>query len=848
MGNKKSDLAEDVSTASQSASAASKTLIIAEKPSVARDIVSALTGKFSQEKGYWESENYIVSHAIGHLLTIAEPAEIDEKFKGWSIKTLPILPEHYLLKPISAGESQLKILKKLILRKDVKEIINACDAGREGELIFRYIFEYIQSTAKKNTLAEKKLRRLWLQSMTKQSIVDSFKKLRNDEEMLPLANAARSRSEADWVIGINSSRGLTVFNSRMGGFQVTPCGRVQTPTLSMIVKREKDINAFKPHTYFIAVGEFENDSKKFHAKWSDPKFKKDPQDHYNEKKADRIFDKEKVEEIVKKCAGQPAIVEEEKKKTTEKSPQLYDLTSLQREGNMRFGFSAKQTLAITQTLYERHKLITYPRTDAKYLPNDYLAETPSVMQTIAETKNQDLLNLKPFLQKALKENYIKFDPRIFDDKKISDHHAIIPTKKAPGKLDEAQLKVYRMILERFLAVFFPAAQYDKVNRKFTVQDEVFRSEGKVLVVPGWRAIYGKQKDENLLESLNLSSPTKCTKVEKEEHTTKPPARYNEASLLSAMESAGKQMEEEALRDAMRDRGLGTPATRAAIIEKLKADRYIVKEDRDLIPTTKATELFSLINAMKINELNSPELTGQWEHKLSLIEKGELSRKEFMNEINKNTETIVSQIKNYNEDEHKVEASFSPINGVKFYEYLTRYANEDKSIVIKKIIGGRLMTSDEVYELITKKRIGPFENFRSKKGRSFPASIVLDDENKVKLVFLNQEEDDEEFDYSKAELVGHFFADGSEVYKTLTAYVTKSYLQKEGTGFRLSRVILGKEISDENIKKMINGEKSDLIQGFRSSRTNRLFDAWLELTETGKMRFSFPPRKSAKKKP
>ena len=842
MGNTKNDLSGDKAVAE-------KTLIIAEKPSVARDIVSALTGKFSQEKGYWENDHYVVSHAVGHLLTIAEPAEIDEKFKGWSIKTLPILPKNYLLKPISSGESQLKILKKLILRKDVKEIINACDAGREGELIFRYIFDYIKNTSKKNAdeLAEKKLSRLWLQSMTKQSIVDSFKKLRKDEEMIPLANAARSRSEADWVIGINSSRGLTVFNSRMGGFQLTPCGRVQTPTLSMIVKREKDIKAFQPHPYWVVVGEFENDSKKFSAKWNDQQFKKDPQDHYNEKKADRIFDKEKVEEIIKKCTNQQAIVEEEKKKTTEKSPQLYDLTSLQREGNMRFGFSAKQTLAITQTLYERHKLITYPRTDAKYLPNDYLAQTPSVMETIAETKNEELSNLKPFLKQAVKENYIKFDPRIFDDKKITDHHAIIPTKKTPGKLDEAQLKIYRMITERFLAVFFPPAQYDKVNRKFTVQDEVFKSEGKVLIVPGWRAIYGKQKDENLLESLDLSKPTKCVKVEKEELVTKPPARYNEASLLGAMESAGKQIEEETLRDAMRDRGLGTPATRAAIIEKLKADRYIVKEDRDLIPTTKATELFSLIDAMKINELNSPELTGQWEYKLSLVEKGELSRDDFMNEINENTKTIVSHIKDYNEDEHKVEASFSPIDGVKFYEYLTRYANEDKSIVIKKIIGGRLISDEEVHELITKKRIGPFENFRSKKGRSFPASIVLGEDNKVKLVFLNEDEDEEDFDYSKAELIGHFFADGSEVYKTLTAYVTKSYLQKEGTGFRLSRVILGKEISDENIKNMINGKKSELIQGFRSSRTNRLFDAWLELTEKGKMRFSFPPRKSAKKK-
>lgn len=819
-----------------------KTLVIAEKPSVARDFIKYLKDDFSKENGYWEGSRYIISHAVGHLLTIAEPAQIDEKFKSWSIKTLPIIPEKYVLKPIPSNENQLKILKKLSLRKDVTKIINACDAGREGELIFRYFIEHVQNTPKnKQNLETKKLYRIWLQSMTKQAIIDSFEKLRQNEEMMPLADAARSRSEADWLIGINSSRGLTVFNSRMGGFQLTPSGRVQTPTLSMIVKREMEIKSFSSKVFWTITATFKNKDATFLAKWVDQNFKKDPKDIYKEKRADRIFDEKKVDIIIKNVTGEIAEIEEKKKTVKENPPQLYDLTSLQREANNRFGFSAKQTLGLTQSLYERHKVVSYPRTDARYLPNDYLPNTSLVMKAISETKNQNLHYLAPFVEQALSKNYITPNPRIFDDKKVSDHHAIIPTIKTPGKLDDAELKIYRMITERFLAAFFPAAQYDKVDQKFYVKEELFKNEGKVLTVPGWRAIYGKEKDQNFLEQLDLDHPTKCLEAEKSLQQTTPPARYTEATLLSSMESAGKKIEDEALREAMRTRGLGTPATRAAIIEKLISDRYMVKEDKELVPTTKAIELFSLIDAMQITELNSPELTGQWEYKLSLIEKGEIKRENFMKEINENAKAIIEQIKNYDEEANKKEVSFSPINGQKIYEHLTRYDNEDKSIVIKKIIGGRMISSEEVKELLIKRKIGPFENFRSKKGKSFGASIILNEENKVKLVFLNQAED-ENFDYKKAEVIGHFFVDGSEVYKTLTAYVSKSYLEKEGTGFRLSRIILGKEISEENIKRMIAGEKSELIKEFRSARTNKLFDAWLEINEKGQMRFSFPPRK------
>lgn len=812
-----------------------KILVIAEKPSVAADFTKVLPDKFKKEKNYYEGENYIISYAVGHLLTIAEPNEIDPKFKGWSLKNLPIIPESFPLKPIEKSKTQLNVLAKLIRKKEVTQIINACDAGREGELIFRYIMDYVQLKRKVN----KPLKRLWLQSMTAGAIKKAFEDLKADEELLSLADAAKSRSEADWLIGINGSRGLTAYNSKMGGFFLTPCGRVQTPTLSMIVEREKLRENFKSEIYYNLMADFSCDKDEYQGKWFDPGFSKDPKNSH--KTADRIWDFNKASEIEKKCKGKEAKVTESSKPSSQRSPLLYDLTSLQREANSRFGYSAKMTLGIAQSLYEKYKLLTYPRTSSRHLPEDYIPSVKSVLETLKAG------DYSIFASEALNKNYVKADKRIFDNKKISDHFAIIPTTtKAPKKLPDRESKIYEMVVQRFLAVFFPPAKFLNTLRISMVEGESFKTEGKVLVEAGWKAIYKQSEQEKTLSPLKKDKRVLADKIEILEDETKPPARFSESTLLSAMESAGKLVEDEELRDALKERGLGTPATRAAIIEKLVYDRYVVREDKALVPTSKAFDLLDLISVMKIDNLKSPKLTGDWEYKLGQIERGKMTRDEFMSEIKNATKQIIESVKGFEEDSTKKEAPFSPLEGMKFYETISRYKSEDESYMIRKILGGRRMSPEEIKELLIKRKLGPMEGFRSKKGKPFTASIILNENNKVQFVFSNAEAD-EDIDLNNAKVIGKSPVDDSDVYMTETAYISQSAIDKKNTGLRINRVILGKEISEENIKLMLSGEKSNLIEGFRSTKKNRLFDAFLHLTKTGRVRFSFPPPKKGGRK-
>ena len=818
----------------------SKTLIIAEKPSVAQDIVAVLDDQFVKEKTHYLGGKYIVSYAVGHLLTLCDPKDLN--YKTWSLKNLPIILEEFPLKPIETAKSQLQALKKLILAKEVTQIINACDAGREGELIFRYIIDYVFKS--KKIKKDKILNRLWLRSMTKPAIKEAFANLRSDEEMKNLEEAARSRSESDWLIGINASRGFTGYNSQFGGFFVTPCGRVQTPTLAMIVKREEERQQFKSQDYWLLEGIFSTiKNETYPGKWFDPNFKK-PKDSSVEKQpnryADRIWSKEQADQIVSKCVNQAATFTEKQKKTTQAAPLLYDLTTLQREANSRFGFSAKRTLGLLQTLYERHKVVTYPRTDSKYLPEDYLGRMREVFSSLAKGKF-----LTNFLQEALDKDYVKGSKKIFDNNKISDHHAIIPTGKIVSGLSEPEKKIYQIIVQRTLAIFFPAAQMMTTTRITVVKNEHFKTEGKILKVPGWKAIYSQTKnEEKFLAPISETEKLTTKAIEIEAKQTTPPARFTEASLLTAMEGAGKLLENEELQEAMKDRGLGTPATRATIIEKLLSDKYIVREEKALIPTSKAFNLFDLIYAMDIREFQDPVLTGEWQYKLALVEKGELTREAFMKGIVDYTCKIVENIKSYDEEVHKKEAEFSPLNGVKFYETLSRYLSADGKVVIRKVLGGKKMTPAEMKTLLTAKKIGPLEGFRSKKGNPFTASIVLTDENKVQFVFSNQEEIAEI--PPESELVGNSPLDQSKVYQTMSFYISESYIEKKETGFKISRVILRKEISIENMQKMLKGEKTELIQGFRSTKSKRSFDAYLELDKTGKIVFSFPERKTKKK--
>jgi DNA topoisomerase-3 len=417
-----------------------KTLVIAEKPSVAQDIVRALTpvaGKFEKHEDHFENDKYIVTSAVGHLVEIQAPEEFDVKRGKWSFAHLPVIPPYFDLKPVDKTRSRLNAVVRLAKRKDVGDLVNACDAGREGELIFRLIEQYAFGTdgltAGKKGLPPKPVRRLWLQSMTPQAIREGFEKLRSDQQMQGLASAARSRSEADWLVGINGTRAMTAFNSRDGGFFLTTVGRVQTPTLAVVVEREEQIRKFVSRDYWEIHATFLAEAGEYQAKWFDPNWKKNPDDA--ELRADRVWSQRDAVAIADAVRGKSASVTEESKPTTQASPGLFDLTSLQREANGRFGYSAKTTLALAQSLYERHKALTYPRTDSRHLPEDYL---PVVRNTMGVLAGSGMRHLAPFAQQAMDEGYVKPTKRVFDNAKVSDHFAIIPTLQAPSGLSDAE--------------------------------------------------------------------------------------------------------------------------------------------------------------------------------------------------------------------------------------------------------------------------------------------------------------------------------------------------------------------------------------------------------------------------
>ncbi len=812
-----------------------KILIIAEKPSVAADLAKVLPGKFKKEKTHFEGDNYVVSYAIGHLVSICYPEEIDPAYQKWGMDNLPILPDSFPLKGLDGTKGQLNALQKLIRRKDITEIINACDAGREGELIFKYIIKYVWNSS----VAKKSFKRLWLQSMTTDSIKKAFSSLRENEELRPLEDTALCRSESDWLIGINATRALTGFNSRRGGFFLTPCGRVQTPTLSLLVKRERARHEFVARPYWNLLAHFTFNDESYEGKWINVSFVKNPKDPYE--KADRIWKIEDAESIIARCTGKPATIEEESKRTTQGSPQLYDLTSLQREANSRFGFSAKNTLGIAQALYERHKVLTYPRTDSKHLPEDYIATVKTTL------KSQVDWNLGKFAVEALNKNYVRPNGRIFNNAKISDHHAIIPTPLLPANLSEPEFKVYQMVVQRFLAVFFPPAEFQNTKRLSHVQEETFLTEGKILLEAGWKAIYGTiggDGQDKIIAPVPKNTEISCRNIDKDDQETKPPARFNEATLLSAMENSDKLVEDDELADAMKERGLGTPATRAAIIEKLIKEKYVVREGRDLTPTGKAFELLALLEAMKIEVLASPEMTGEWEFKLNQILKGEFTREKFMDEIRSMTTHIIDQVKNFENDEVREEAPFSPVNDIRIFCSPTAYISEDQKISIRKILGGRMLADSEVVALLKGDTIGPFSDFRSKKGKPFTASVRLAN-NKIEFMFADSNADLDIESIKQGNSLGISPIDGTKVFAAPMAFMSESALDGEEKGLKISRIILSKEITEENITQLLSQGRTELIEGFISKR-KRPFDAFLVLAKNGKVSFEFPPRKSKQK--
>jgi DNA topoisomerase-3 len=704
--------------------------------------------------------------------------------------------------------------------------------------------------------------------MTPAAIREGFEQLRSDRQMHGLADAARSRSEADWLVGINGTRAMTAFNSRDGGFFLTTVGRVQTPTLSIVVEREEKIRAHVARPYWEVRATFDAQAGQYDGKWFDPKFKKDED---AERRADRLWNERDAEAIADAVRGQPATVTEEAKPSTQSSPLLYDLTTLQREANSRFGFSAKTTLSLAQALYEKHKVLTYPRTDSRALPEDYVSVVKDTMKMLGdEHLPGPLRELSTHAKKALKEGYVKPNKRIFDNAKVSDHFAIVPTLQAPKSLSDIEAKLYDMVVKRFLAVFYPPAEFMLTTRVSSVKaagrEHSFQTNGKVLVKPGWLAVYGKEAQE---DDANLVPVAPGEAVRTEDAVvsalkTKPPARYSEATLLGAMEGAGKLIDDDELREAMQEKGLGTPATRSAIIEGLINEKYMLREGRELIPTAKAFQLMTLLRGLAVEELTKPELTGNWEYQLAQMEHGRLSRDAFMAEIAAMTERIVKKAKEYDRDtipgDYATLATPCPNCGGVVKENYRRYTCTGKAggdgagcgFSISKIPGGRAFETAEAEYFLAHKRIGPLEGFRSKAGWPFTAELKLARDEELdnwKLEFDFGEdakasgESGEPVDFSGQESLGACPKCKGHVYEHGTSYVCEHSVGAHvSCDFKSGKIILQQPVAREQMGKLLATGRTDLLENFVSNKTRRKFKARLAFdAKEGKVGFEFEPR-------
>jgi len=698
----------------------SKTLVIAEKPSVGQDLARVLPGPFAKHEGWLESDDHVITWAVGHLVQLAEPELYDPKFKRWKMDDLPIVPPDYKFKLIVRDErskKQMAVVTRQLGRDDVEEVVNACDAGREGELIFAWVYE--------KAGASKPVLRLWLNSMTKSAIEDAFGRLRPGADLASLEAAARSRSEADWIVGMNATRAATIrLRSSFDG--AVSLGRVQTPTLALVARREEEIRAFVPEPYWLVDALFEAaGARRFEGRF-----------HAGAKP--RIATAAEADAIVAACRGQVGTITKlEQKEQTERPPLLYDLTTLQREANGRFGFSAQRTLGSAQRLYEEHKLLTYPRTSSRFLPSDMVAEIKPIAELVGANE--------PYTAGARYVTALDLLPlaRVVDDAKVSDHHAIIPTNSEQrlGKVRDDDLKIYDLVAKRFLAVFHPDAVFENTRVETTVESYVFRTRGKVLVVPGWRGVYGETADEGAeraeddeggeqtLPKLEHGERADVRKVEALAKETKPPRRYSEASLLGAMETAGKLVDDDELREIMKDSGIGTPATRAAIIERLIAVGYIERDGRALVCTEKGLNVIRLLDE---HPLTSPQLTGEWEHRLAKIERGEESRTTFMDAIVEFAEGTVHELDARLKDVRIPRANLGPcpVCGRDLIENRKGYScwsREDPGcgFVIWKAKAGKTLPAAIVKELVrtgrTEKQV---TGFKGRSGRSFRAKLAL----------------------------------------------------------------------------------------------------------------------------
>jgi DNA topoisomerase-3 len=837
-----------------------KSLVITEKPSVARDIVSALGG-FRDHDGYWESDDYVLTFSVGHIVELLAPEDVDEKYKRWVLENLPILPEEFKLKQKTGQSERIRTIKKLLNREDVDNVINACDAGREGELIFREILEFLAS--------DKPTQRLWLQSMTTNSIRNGFSTLQPGELFDGLGHAAACRSRSDWLIGMNATRALTRRLQSRREKTAWSAGRVQTPTLALVCDRELEILAHVPVPYWRLEAHFNASDHAYTGVWFDPDFR--ASDEAPDLRDDRIFDESRARATLAAVEGQPGTARETRKPSREAAPPLFDLTSLQREGNRRFGWSARRTLNAAQRCYEAHKLLTYPRTASRALPSDYRDTVDEVIQTLAGSSAYGTE------ARTLKEKGLENTKRTFDDSKISDHFAVIPTGKIPdGSLRGDDARLFDLVTRRFLANFYPPAIWNRVERTTEVAGHSFRSRSRTLDEPGWRSVMGQEEQEE--QALPPLAPgqteaegvgVQIGDVEQQDERTRPAARITEARLLSLMENAGKDIEDEELAQALREKGIGTPATRADIIENLIAKGYLVRHGKALRPTVKGIRLVDVLRRIHIDRLASAELTGDLEYQLNQVEQGELSPDAFMNEIVAYTKDIVDRAVNFDyNDLYPDGEPFGqcPLCKRPIFERSWFYrckedpdAAEDCPFRIWKDKSGRYMDHQTVKLLLKERSIGPLEGFAYRDGRTYAGNLSIEEDGELRLEAVagtegERESDTPEYEVDERPLGTCPVGCGAEVIETPTEFVcrTRQASTAKGTkkephpcSFILPRTVCKREITRDEAEQYMTEKKTDMLQEF-TSRYGRPFSAILFLKENGRHGFEFAPRAPRKK--
>ncbi len=815
-------------------------LIITEKPSVARDIVAALGGKklFKSRDGFFESNEHLITWAVGHLLEFLAPEDIDATYKRWRLNDLPIFPDEFTLKPKTGQKARLDLLKKLVRRKDVTALVNACDAGREGELIFREIDRYVG--------AEKPVKRLWLQSMTPQAIREGFAALRPGEQFEGLGCAAECRAESDWLIGMNATRALTKRLQTRRERTPWSVGRVQTPTLALMVDRELEILAHQSKPYWRIKGTFAAPEHTYEGWWFSPEQREKKDDE--EQAEDRIMERAEAEAILAKVEGKAGTAREERKKTTEKAPPPFDLTSLQREANRRYSYSARRTLQTAQRLYEEHKLITYPRTDSRCLPSDYEPKVNEVLKFLA-TQPTYAAPAAMLLQKGLQNR-----TRVFNDSGVSDHFALMPTGLKAQNLPQAEGRIYDLIVRRFMAAFFPPAVWENVERITEVAGERFKTRTRVLRERGWHVVFDRKADgkEKLPPLPGDQTAVTTQKLEIVEEETKPRPRISEAGLLNLMENAGRHIDDDELSAVLRDKGLGTPATRSEIIENLIQRGYVKRVGKPLAATPKGIRLIDILRRIRVNRLASAELTGELEFHLRQIERGDRTRTDFTNEIKEYTQEIVERAKGFVFDKlytkdptlgrcpickkrQVVEESLVyRCNGV---------AKDACSFLLWKEKHGRYLDRTTVETLLQNGRTPPVAGFFTREDKPYRAVLTLDASGQVQVEpeHALESDDDLQVPVDPTPIGACPVCKKGQIIETPRSYIC-SRGEKEGCPFALPRKLLARTMVRKEAAVYITEGKTPVLEGF-ISRRGRPFRASLILGENGRHSWEFPSREA-----